>query len=184
MRDSLILGNRWDGNFISEKRRDLKAKGRYLLNVRKITAGLIVVLSLQLSGHAQQGKSAQQTTSQSTLVVNTIAPSAGTQLTKKAVIVANLSYNITPFDNGRYTIFAQFETKKGKNTTDGDFPNADYLSLSQSTGQLNFSFPIKYVWNHKEVKRPFVMWFYLVKWRDSSSSTRIARAGPVEFQAQ
>ena len=113
--------------FYVGKARDLKTKGRYLLNVRKITAGLIVVLSLQLSGHAQQGKGAQQTTSQSTLVVNTIAPSAGTQLTKKAVIVANLSYNITPFDNGRYTIFAQFETKKGKNTTDGDFPNADYF---------------------------------------------------------
>jgi hypothetical protein len=163
---------------------DLTKKGRYLLNVKKITAGVIVVLSLQLSGHAQQGKGAQQTTSQSTLVVNTIAPSAGTQLTKKAVIVANLSYNITDFENGRYTIFAQFETKKGKNTTDGDFPNADYPSLRQSTGQLNFSFPIKYVWNHKEVKRPFVIWFYLVKRRNSSSSTRVASAGPVEFQAQ
>lgn len=159
-------------------------KGRYLLNVKKIIAGVIVILLQQLSGDAQQGVGAQHTTSQSTLIVNTIAPSAGTQLTKKAVIGAKLSYNITPFDNGRYTIFAQFETKKGKNTTDGDFPNADYLSLSQSTGQLNFSFPIKYVWNHKEVKRPFVMWFYLVKWRDSSSSTRIASAGPVEFQAQ
>ena len=183
MRDSLFPAIVGDGNFMSEERRNVNTKGRYLLNVRKITAGAIVVLSLHLSGHAQQAKGAQQTTSQSTLVVNTIAPSAGTQLTKKAVIVANLSYNITPFENGRYTIFAQFETKKGKNTTDGDFPNADYLSLSQSTGQLNFSFPIKYVWNHKGVKRPFVMWFYLVKWRDSNSSTRIASAGPVEFQA-
>lgn len=166
------------------KRRDLTKKGRYLLNLKKITTGVIVVLSLQLSGHAQQGKSPQQTTLESTLVVNTIAPSAGTQVTKKAVIVANLSYNIAHFENGRYTIFAQFETKKGKTTTDGDFPSADYPSLSQSTGQLNFSFPIKYVWNHKEVKRPFVMWFYLVKWRDSSSSTRVTSAGPLEFQAQ
>jgi hypothetical protein len=167
-----------------KKRRELTKKGRYLLNVKTVTAGVIVVLSLQLSGDAQQGKGAQQTTSQSTLVVNTIAPSAGTQLTKKAVIVANLSYNIAHFENGRYTIFAQFETKGGKITTDGDFPSADYPSLTEPSGQLNFSFPIKYVWNHKEVKRPFVVWFYLMKWRDSSSSTGVARAGPVEFQAQ
>ena len=100
------------------------------------------------------------------------------------VIIANLSYDVNDFKNGWYTILAQFETKKGKITTDGDFPNADYPALSKATGQLNFSFPVKYIWRHKEVKRPFVMWFYLMKWKDRSSGTRVARVGPVEFQTQ
>ena len=153
--------------------------------MKRIIVRTIVVLALQpLFGHAQQGASSQQTTSTSTLLLKSIAPSAGTQLTKKTVIVANLSYNIPDFENGRYTILAQFETKEGKNTKDGDFPNADYPSLSQSTGELSFSFPIKYVWHHKDIKRPFVMWFYLMRWKDRSSGTTVASAGPVEFQAR
>lgn len=156
-----------------------------MLSIRRISVRIIIVLALQpLLGHAQQETNARPTTSKSSLVLDSIAPSDGTQLTKKSVIVANLSYNITDFKNGRYTILAQFETKDGKNTKDGDFPNVDYPSLSQSTGELSFSFPIKYVWHHKDIKRPFVMWFYLMKWTDRSSGTRVASAGPVEFQAR
>lgn len=179
------MGLSWAGIFTPKKFESTHKKGEHLLNVKSLTVGLIIVLSLQsLSGHAQQGNAAQKTTPRSTLVLNTIAPSAGTKLTEKMVIVANLSYNITDFENGRYTILAQFETKAGKNTTDGDFPNAGYPSLSQSAGQLDFSFPIKYVWHHKDVRRPFVLSFYLMKWKDRSSGTRVASTGPVEFQAQ
>jgi hypothetical protein len=161
------------------------AKGEQLLNLKRVTVAIIIAVFLQLSlGHGQAGNSAQQTVPPSTLVLNTITPAAGTLLSKETVIIANLSYDVKDFENGRYTILAQFETKKGKITTDGDFPNEDYPELTQATGQLNFSFPMKHIWRHKEVKRPFVMWFYLMKWKDRSSGTRVAMVGPVEFQAQ
>lgn len=153
------------------------------MNLKRVASAVIIAVFLQ-SGHGQSGNGAPQNIPQSTLVLNTITPPAGTLVTKETVVIANMAYEINGFEGGHYTILAQFETKKGKITTDGDFPNTDYPALAQSTGRLNLSFPMKYVWRHKEIKRPFVMWFYIMKWKDSSSGKRVAMVGPVEFQAQ
>jgi hypothetical protein len=109
------------------------------------------------------------------------------------VIIANLIYRIPDFRRGKYFVIAQFPVDQSMTTTrngisiassDGDFPTEDYPVLLEPEGQLQLKFPMKYVWNHPEVVRPFRVKFHLNMKTGTRSSTVVATVGPFEYQPQ
>jgi hypothetical protein len=100
------------------------------------------------------------------------------------VIIADLTYRVPAFQRGKYFVIAQFPINEPHASSDGDFPDEDYPVLQGPEGQLVLKFPMKYVWNHPEVVRPFKVSFYLNQKTGAGDSTVVAIAGPFEFQTR
>lgn len=105
-------------------------------------------------------------------------------MTRDSVVIADLTYNIADFQKGEYFVLAQVETKETDRTTDGDFPDEDYPEIDRPAGQISFTFPMKYVWDHDEVKRPFTVWFYLNKRTGPKTSSIAASTTPVHYEVR
>ena len=119
-----------------------------------------------------------------TLELIGITPPSGGQLSKKSTVVADLAYSITGFRSGGFFVMAQVETTDPGMTTDGSAPSHGYPVLSEPTGTLKVSFPIRHVWDEPRVKRPFRIWFYLNQHTAPRQSRMIAKAGPLEYEAR
>jgi hypothetical protein len=127
--------------------------------------------------HPRIDPSAVTTTS---LSLSSVSPGPGEAVGPRTVILADLDYSVAGFVPGQYFLIAQVETKEPGRSTDGDFPS-QYPELKAAKGRQRFSFPLKYVWDHPEVKRPFVVWFYLNRKTAPHRSTVVAKAGPLTF---
>jgi hypothetical protein len=110
-----------------------------------------------------------------------VVPPPNTSITRDSVVVADLAYAVTDWVPGEYTIAAQVETKDEGVTSDGDFPSSFYPVLTKPSGQIRFSFPVRHVWHDPTIRHPLLVWFYLTKKIDASTSSVVARAGPVQY---
>jgi hypothetical protein len=124
------------------------------------------------------------TPQQPQLILNSLSPDPGSTVKEDTVITANLSYRIPNFQHGQYFVCAQFPINKPDASSDGDFPNKDYPVLVEPEGQLQFRFPMKYVWNRPEVVRPFRVWFYVNRKMGAGDSIVVAKTGPIEYRPQ
>jgi hypothetical protein len=103
---------------------------------------------------------------------------------ENSVVIADLIYAIADFKDGSYSILVQFETNDPLKTNAGDSPK-QYYELNSASGQYQIEFPLKYVWNRPDIKRPLHMWFFLTRLIPQSNQANIvAAAGPVMFQTK
>lgn len=147
-----------------------------------VCAAAILVLALGCAKKVIVATS--PTPAQPQLILNSLSPDPGSTVKEDTVIIANLSYQIPNFQHGQYFVCAQFPTNKPDESSDGDFPNKDYPVLVEPEGQLQFKFPMKYVWNRPEVVRPFRVWFYLNRKMGAGDSIVVAKTATVDYEPQ
>jgi hypothetical protein len=124
-------------------------------------------------------------TGATSLTIVTAAPASGAAVDRSSVVVAELEYNVSDFARrSDFRIIAQFETADPRSTTDGGLPFSAYPELVRPTGRLTLSFPLKHVWDQKEIRRPFQMWFILIRRTRPGHSRGITRAGPLTFEVR
>ena len=111
-----------------------------------------------------------------------ISPPAGFNVTENAVLEAHLAYSVRDFQAGQYRIMAQFDTDNVMATTDGAFK--DHPVPQSARGRLDFCFPLRYVWNLPNIKRPFNVRFLLNKVYESGISQPLARTETVSFSVE
>ena len=116
-----------------------------------------------------------------TLDLVSIAPARGTTLRIDSVLSAELRFAVRDFGSGRFKIVAQFDTNRDGRTTDGTFKA--YPFLTGAAGNVHFCFPMKHVWRLQEVKRPFVVRFFLNRMLDDKRSVVVAQTQTLVFPA-
>ena len=152
---------------------DLARTSRAALACALLCASILGCRSLPQQGETAAAK----------LTLVGVLPSPRTPITRDSIVVADLTYAAGDFVSGEYFILAQVETKDKDVTTDGDFPSNLYPILTAPSGQIHFSFPVKYVWDDSTIKHPLVVWFYLTKKIDPTSRLVVARAGPIRYRS-
>jgi len=100
------------------------------------------------------------------------------------MIVAELTYSVEPFVEGRYFVMPQFATKRRKTTTSGDLPDEAFPALEQASGSIRVSFPAAPLWKDKTIVRPFALHFVLNEWAGRPRSHILARTTPLPFVAK
>jgi hypothetical protein len=107
-----------------------------------------------------------------------ITPQAGTPVGENTALQADLAYSVRDFQPGHFKIMAQFDTYTSM-TTDGAFKN--YPFPESPAGKLHFCFPLRFVWNLPDIKRPLVVRFLLNRVYESGMSQSVARTEKVTF---
>ena len=90
-----------------------------------------------------------------------------------------LEYSAKDYVPGQYFLIAQFVTNQTY-TTDGKFPNDRYPVPCGSRGVVTLTFPVKYVWDTPNVRKPLQVLFVLTK-GTLSSSRIVATTVPMTF---
>jgi hypothetical protein len=114
-----------------------------------------------------------------TLRITSISPWPGTALGPDMIVSAELEYFVPQFAVGEYFVIGQAEMNDGS-TSDGNFPDDLYPVLLEPEGRIHFHFPVYYVADQVNLKRPIVIWFYLNR-GSLRQSAIIAKAGPITF---
>ncbi len=147
-----------------------------------ISIALAAAFAATIGGCTSQGfPITPRNTAEGSLRLVEVSPAADTRVTKDTIVVARLAFNIGVFGPGQYFLMAQAETKTQGRTTDGSFPSSGYPVLDQSTGEQTCSFPLVYVWDRRDVKRPITLWFLLNKRTGPGKSYAVAVTGPVDY---
>ncbi|PRC92726.1 hypothetical protein S2091_2456 [Solimicrobium silvestre] len=103
-------------------------------------------------------------------------------LTQDSVVTANLKYEIPHFESNKYFVIAQFSTTNSSSTTDGNFPANRYPIIVTPSGSIQINFPLMYVLNSPNIKRPLTMYFFLNEKVGQNSGHVVAMVGPIELK--
>jgi hypothetical protein len=105
--------------------------------------------------------------------LSSITTQPGAPVGERTLLLADLDYSVEDFEPGHFKIMAQFETITNGLTTDGGF--RDYPFPRSAVGKLHFCFPLSYVWNLPNIKRPLTVHFMLNRVYESGVSEPIAK---------
>jgi hypothetical protein len=108
-----------------------------------------------------------------------ISPQPGAPVSEKNALLAELDYSVEDFEPGHFKVMAQFETVTDGMTTDGGF--RDYPFPQSAAGRLHFCFPLSYVWNLPNIKRPLTVHFMLNRVYESGVSEPVAKTDFLTF---
>lgn len=111
--------------------------------------------------------------------LTSISPQPGAPVSERTLLLADLDYSVEDFEPGHFKIMAQFETTTEGLTTDGGF--RDYPFPRSAAGKLHFCFPLSYVWNLPNIKRPLTFHFMLNRVYESGVSEPIAKTEFLTF---
>ena len=117
-----------------------------------------------------------------TLILKGSDPVAGSAVDRSSSIKVTLEYSAKNYVPGQYFLIAQFLTTQTY-TTDGDIPNEQYPFACGSRGVFTLTFPVKYVWDTPNVRRPLQLMFLLNK-GTFSRSQGVATTTPMTFPIQ
>jgi hypothetical protein len=117
-----------------------------------------------------------------TLILKSIEPVAGSAVDRNSSIKVTLEYSARDYVAGQYFLIAQFLTTQNY-TTDGDIPNDQYPFACGSRGVFTLTYPVKYIWETPNVRKPLQIKFQLNS-GTFSSSRGVAFTAATSFPTQ
>jgi hypothetical protein len=112
-----------------------------------------------------------------------VDPAEGEVVSKHTLIVAELVYSVSGFREGQFFLMPQLATTDPAKTSSGPVLGGHPI-LREASGRLTISFPLEAVWDMREIRKPFRIWFYLNERTGSGKSRVVAKTTPIDYKTR